>query len=312
MPLNNLITFRRGTSSEWSDANPILNSGEPGWDVSNNIFKIGNGVSTWSELIPTNYNLNNYDIIGSGNINISGDITANSGYFSYLLVNEDQVSVSGHIHSFLSDGNFERFDIASDDVTGFFLAKTQNTTDGCIGIEIYDENFERESYAILGVRNGDGFLQGGSETFRIEQGGGGLANILANNGNFSKLEVDGSFSATTKSFVIKHPSKPDMKLQYGSLESPYHGIRLTGKDCIKNGICTVVLPDYIKDLVNEQDINFQITNYKHHKTLYVDKIDLKNNQITIKGYRCKSLGILEFFWTFTAVRKDVEPLVVEK
>jgi hypothetical protein len=159
-----------------------------------------------------------------------------------------------------------------------------------------------------------------SQTINVGQNAIGDTLFIPSSGNVgigtsspsSTLEVDGSFSATTKSFVIKHPSKPDMKLQYGSLESPYHGIRLTGKDSIKDGVCTVFLPDYIKDLVREEDINFQITNYKHHKTLYVDKIDLKNNQITIKGYRCKSLGILEFFWTFTAVRKDVEPLVVEK
>ncbi len=39
----------------------------------------------------------------------------------------------------------------------------------------------------------------------------------------------GAFSATTKSFRIPHPTKPGHDLVYGSLESPYHGIRLTGK-----------------------------------------------------------------------------------
>lgn len=50
MPLNNLITFRRGTSQEWSNADPILGNGEPGWDVTNNVFKIGDGVHSWTEL----------------------------------------------------------------------------------------------------------------------------------------------------------------------------------------------------------------------------------------------------------------------
>lgn len=127
-----------------------------------------------------------------------------------------------------------------------------------------------------------------------------------------KLEVDGSFSATTKSFKIKHPTKEGGILEYGSLESPYHGIRLTGKDKLKKGICTIVLPDYIKDLVQEEGINFQLTNYKHHKILYVDKIDLKNNKIIVKGYRCKTLETIEFFWTFSGIRKDVPDLVVEK
>jgi len=55
MPLNNLITFRRGTSSEWSAANPILDNGEPGWDVTNNILKIGDGIKSWSQLEALNH-----------------------------------------------------------------------------------------------------------------------------------------------------------------------------------------------------------------------------------------------------------------
>jgi len=91
MPLNNLISFRKGTSSEWSTLNTILGSGEPGFDISNNQLKIGDGVSNWSTLKPVNYNLNNYDIIGSGNINISGVLTANSGLFSSGLNISNQI-----------------------------------------------------------------------------------------------------------------------------------------------------------------------------------------------------------------------------
>ena len=68
----------------------------------------------------------------------------------------------------------------------------------------------------------------------------------------------------------------------------------------------------MKKLVKEEDINIQITNYKHAKTLYVEDIDLEKNCFVVKGHRCKTLGQLEFFWTFTAVRKDVPDLIVEK
>ena len=127
-----------------------------------------------------------------------------------------------------------------------------------------------------------------------------------------KLEVNGSFSATTKSFKIQHPSKCGKNLEYGSLESPYHGVRLTGKDKLKKGKCVIKLPSYIRDLVKEDGINIQLTNYKHSEILYVDKIDLDTNRIVIKGHRCKELKKLEFFWTFTAIRKDVPDLIVEK
>lgn len=128
-----------------------------------------------------------------------------------------------------------------------------------------------------------------------------------------KLQVNGSFGATTKSFRIDHPSKPNYTLEYGSLESPYHGVRLTGRGKVVKGSGVVNLPPYLKDLIHDDEtINIQITNIKHGKVIYVDKIDLNNSQFTVRADRCKTLGALEFFWTFTGTRKDVEHLVVEQ
>jgi hypothetical protein len=50
MPVNDYILFRKGSSTEWSSANPVLASGEPGFDITNNILKIGDGITTWSLL----------------------------------------------------------------------------------------------------------------------------------------------------------------------------------------------------------------------------------------------------------------------
>jgi hypothetical protein len=128
-----------------------------------------------------------------------------------------------------------------------------------------------------------------------------------------KLQVNGSFAASTKSFRIHHPSKKDHSLEYGSLESPYHGVRLTGRDRVIKGVGTVSLPDYLKDLIHDDDtLNIQITNIKHGKTIYIDKIDLQNDCFMVKVDKAKSLADLEFFWTLTGVRKDVDHLVVEK
>ena len=130
------------------------------------------------------------------------------------------------------------------------------------------------------------------------------------------LDVDfiAAISAKEKYFKIQHPN-PDSGysfLQYGSLESPYHGVRLTGKDKLKNGICEIFLPDYLKYLIHEEDISIQLTNHGHHKILYVDKIDLKNNKFIIKGYKSKSGGPYEFYWSFTGIRKDVPNLIPEQ
>lgn len=45
------IQLRRGTASSWTIANPILSSGELGFETDTNKFKIGDGVSTWSSLV---------------------------------------------------------------------------------------------------------------------------------------------------------------------------------------------------------------------------------------------------------------------
>jgi hypothetical protein len=102
-----------------------------------------------------------------------------------------------------------------------------------------------------------------------------------------------------------------MKLQYGSLESPYHGVRLTGKGTVNNGKFIVELPEYISELVNEEDISIQVTNHNHSVILYVSDIDVQNNRFTVKTNSWFKRNGLEFFWSFTAIRKDVEPLVVE-
>lgn len=50
MPVNDLIQLRKGTTGEWSGVNPILSSGEPGYDITTRILKIGDGTSNWNSL----------------------------------------------------------------------------------------------------------------------------------------------------------------------------------------------------------------------------------------------------------------------
>lgn len=124
----------------------------------------------------------------------------------------------------------------------------------------------------------------------------------------------GAFSATTKSFRIPHPTKPEHDLVYGSLESPYHGIRLTGKGKT-NGTCVeIILPDYVNTLVDENTVNIQITAYKCAKVFYVENINIKDNKFVVKYDKSwyEKAKDVEFFWDFTAERKDVPKLVVEE
>jgi hypothetical protein len=43
---------RRGTSEQWSTANPILAAGEIGYETDTNEFRIGDGVNRWNDLSP--------------------------------------------------------------------------------------------------------------------------------------------------------------------------------------------------------------------------------------------------------------------
>jgi hypothetical protein len=95
MAVNDLITFRKGTASAWTSTNPVLASGEPGYDLTNKTFKIGDGVSNWASLGSINLSSSNItdlnssvsgllpvkNIIAGTNITVSsasGDYTINS------------------------------------------------------------------------------------------------------------------------------------------------------------------------------------------------------------------------------------------
>lgn len=120
-----------------------------------------------------------------------------------------------------------------------------------------------------------------------------------------KLEVNGSFAATTKSFVIKHPTKEGKKLRYGSLEGPENGVYVRGK---LKGINTIELPDYWTKLVDPESITVNLTPIGSHQKLYVEKIEdnvvyIANENLLSKGINC--------FYTVFGERIDVEKLQVE-
>jgi hypothetical protein len=124
----------------------------------------------------------------------------------------------------------------------------------------------------------------------------------------------GAFSATTKSFRIPHPTKSQHDLVYGSLESPYHGIRLTGKGKTSGNRAEIILPDYINVLVDKETIHIQLTPIKCAKILYIDDIIINDNKFIVKydkSWYEKSKDV-EFYWDFTAERKDVPKLIVEE
>lgn len=124
--------------------------------------------------------------------------------------------------------------------------------------------------------------------------------------------ITGHFAATSKSFLIPHPIDSSKKLQYGSLESPYHGVRLTDKNKIVFDFVRIDLPNYISSLVNEEGINIQLTNINHSKVLFVKEVNVSKNYFEVGFKRSKNdKNEYEFYWSFTAERKDIPKLIVE-
>lgn len=44
------VRFRRAWSQEWQLVNPVLRDGEPGYDKTKNMLKMGDGVTPWNDL----------------------------------------------------------------------------------------------------------------------------------------------------------------------------------------------------------------------------------------------------------------------
>ena len=118
----------------------------------------------------------------------------------------------------------------------------------------------------------------------------------------AKLEVNGSFRATTKSFLIDHPTKEGKKLQYGVLEGPEHSVYVRGK---LTNTSRIELPDYWHALVDENSITVNLTAIGRKQELWVEEIT--DTYITVGS----EAGIINCFYAVFAERKDVEKLVTE-
>jgi hypothetical protein len=115
------------------------------------------------------------------------------------------------------------------------------------------------------------------------------------------MDASGNFFAVSKSFLINHPNKPGKKLRHVSLEGPSADVYYRGKS--KSN--TFVLPDYWKNLVDENNIDIILIPIGSKQSLYVEKIE---NLIVHVG------GCKKPYYTFLAIaeRIDMSKIVVEE
>jgi len=119
------------------------------------------------------------------------------------------------------------------------------------------------------------------------------------------LQVSGSFGATTKSFVIKHPdpAKSGKWLVHGVTESPEHTVFVRGK--LENNN-VIELPDYWPYLVHSDTITVTLTPIKSYQELYVENIS--DNTILINNNNNTPINC---YYYVVAERKDIPKLVPE-
>jgi len=117
----------------------------------------------------------------------------------------------------------------------------------------------------------------------------------------SNTTVSGTFSATSKSFDIEHPTKENMRLHHGVLEGPEHAVYIRGK----SNSYIIELPDYWEGLVHEDTITVQITPIGNKNNIWIENIE--DNKVYLECDR----EMKHYFYFIQAERKDVERFEVE-
>ena len=113
------------------------------------------------------------------------------------------------------------------------------------------------------------------------------------------LDVVGHFSATSKSFLIDHPTKENKKLQYASLEGPENGVYVRGT----TNSTVIELPDYWSELVHEDSITVVLTPIGKKQDLYIKSKSPENVMVGgVEG---------SYDYVVYGERKDIDKLEIE-
>jgi len=103
---------RRGTATQWTTANPVLNAAEIGWESDTNKFKIGDGANNWSALT---YFVDATDVIAAslGGYVEDSDIGAVSGVAG-LNASQNVKTKTGIEFEGATANDFETFLVVTD------------------------------------------------------------------------------------------------------------------------------------------------------------------------------------------------------
>ncbi len=141
----------------------------------------------------------------------------------------------------------------------------------------------------------------GTERMRIASDG----NVgIGTNDPGDKLQVNGSFSASSKTFNIEHPTQSGKRLIHGCFEGPEHGVYFRGK----SQDSLIEPPEYWSGLVDIESMTVDVTPIGPNQSIYVDRID-DNGNVYVGANTNEPLN---YFYVIYGERKDVDKLEVVK
>ncbi len=202
--------FRRGTASQWTSANPILNDGEMAIETDTKKFKIGDGTTLWNSLA--------YGGLVGPQGSMSTDVSYNVNFGNAISVALD-ISLGGNLIS-KNDVSVNRYlRVSSDASFGSNLYVAKDISLGAnliVGKQIGIGKVPTSGYAL--DMNGNIFLSG-----NIYTTGGGLYNSFNYNTDLSlnanlRIGVDASFGGNV--FLSKTLNLKRVILVGGTSGSP--------------------------------------------------------------------------------------------
>ena len=279
-------------SGSWSHAEGKATTTSGSWSHAEGVFTVARGEASHAEgsgslATGIGSHAEGKDTTALGNFSHAGGVaTLASGYGSTTM---GLGSVAAGNYAFASG----EYVVASGSAQAVFGKYNKlNNSDSLLVVGNGSEGGGRRDIFIVNeghVMIGSGSVN--SDTF-FYVGSQGAANVSLFDGD---LTVSGSLKASSKSFVIDHPSKPGWKLQYGSLEGPEHGIYARGR----SSSTEIVLPEYWTNLVFPDSVTVQITPIGGMQSFYVTSVSPERITLHVEG------EVVDFFYFVQAQRRDV-------
>jgi hypothetical protein len=120
--INTIFKFKRSTAANWVEKNPVLERGEPGFEIDTGLLKIGNGINPWTEL----------KYVGTQKSEIESQINDSINDFAQKISQDGTVNTFKELVDYAAEHNLDYVSLLDDIEVLFGLneAQAQEITNG--------------------------------------------------------------------------------------------------------------------------------------------------------------------------------------